>query len=303
MNKAQKKHYDSLYHQHLSALKRQGKSKATIDAYSRALRRITHHFDRCPDRLSINDLKDYFTRLIESHSWSTVKLDRCGLQFFYKHVLAKKWIWVDIVKPPVVRSLPDILTPDELSLIINSTREARYQTYILTAFSMGLRLGEALNLKIGDIDAKRVRVHIRKGKGRKDRFVALPDLTLHALRRYWSSHRNPCFLFPLGKTVEQRSKAKKHMDRGGLQKSFQAIIRGCNIHKRVSIHTLRHCCGTHLVEVGLNLRAIQELLGHESPKTTVLYTQLTESVNQNTIELINTMMGRLSIKLIEENVS
>ncbi len=91
----------------------------------------------------------------------------------------------------MVRSLPDILTPDELSLIINSTREARYQTYILTAFSMGLRLGEALNLKIGDIDAKRVRVHIRKGKGRKDRFVALPDLTLRALRQYWASHRNP----------------------------------------------------------------------------------------------------------------
>ncbi len=301
MNKAQKKRYDSLYQKHLSALKRQGKSKATIDAYSRAVRRITCHFDRCPDRLSINDLKDYFTSLIESHSWSTVKLDRCGLQFFYKHILGKKWRWVDIVKPPVVRSLPDILTPDELSLIINSTREARYQTYILTAFSMGLRLGEALNLKIGDIDAKRVRVHIRKGKGRKDRFVALPDLTLRALRQYWSSHRNPCFLFPLGKTAEERYKAKKHMDRGGLQKSFQTIIQSCNIHKRISIHNLRHCCGTHLVEVGLNLRAIQELLGHESPKTTVLYTQLTESVNQNTIELINTMMGRLSIKLIEEN--
>ena len=105
----------------------------------------------------------------------------------------------------------------------------------------------------------------------------------------------------LGKTAEERYKAKKHMDRGGLQKSFQTIIQSCNIHKRISIHNLRHCCGTHLVEVGLNLRAIQELLGHESPKTTVLYTQLTESVNQNTIELINTMMGRLSIKLIEEN--
>jgi integrase/recombinase XerD len=163
MNKVQQKRYNSLYQKHLSALKRQGKSKATIDAYSRAVRRITNHFDRCPDRLKLDDLKDYFTNLIESHSWSTVKLDRCGLQFFYKHVLAKKWVWVDIVKPPVVRTLPDILTPDELSLIINATRETRYQTYILTAFSMGLRLGEALNLKIGDIDAKRMRVHVCKG--------------------------------------------------------------------------------------------------------------------------------------------
>ncbi len=90
MNKVQKKRYESLYHKHLSALRRQGKSKATIDGYSRAVRRITSHFDRCPDRLSVNDLKDYFASLIETHSWSTVKLDRCGLQFFYKHVLGKK---------------------------------------------------------------------------------------------------------------------------------------------------------------------------------------------------------------------
>lgn len=90
------------------------------------------------------------------------------------------------------------------------------------------------------------------------------------------------------------------MDRGGLQKSFQVIIKDCNIHKRITLHNLRHCCGTHLVEVGLNLRAIQELLGHESPKTTVLYTQLTEPVAQNTSTLINTMMDRLSINMIKE---
>ena len=89
MNKVQQKRYDSLYQKHLSVLKRQGKSKATIDGYSRAVRRITCHFDRCPDRLSVSDLKDYFASLIETHSWSTVKLDRCGLQFFYKHVLGE----------------------------------------------------------------------------------------------------------------------------------------------------------------------------------------------------------------------
>lgn len=187
MNKAQQKRFESLYQQHLNALKRQGKSKATIDAYSRAVRRITTFFDRCPDRLTTNDLKDYFTSLVKSHSWSTVKLDRNGLQFFYKHIINKQWQWIDIVKPPQVKSLPDILTPDEISLIINSTREIRYQTYILTVYSMGLRLGEALNLKVGDIDAKRHRLHVRCGKGRKDRFVTLPDRALLALRQYWST--------------------------------------------------------------------------------------------------------------------
>jgi integrase len=297
MNKAQQKRYQSLYQQHVNALHRQGKAESTIDVYSRAVRRITEYFDRCPDRLSTDDLKEHFTNLVNSHSWSTVKVDRNGLQFFYKHVLDKKWQWVDIVKPPIVKSLPDILTPNEISRMINATRQIRYQTYILTVYSMGLRLGEALNLRVGDIDAERVRVHIRSGKGRKDRFVTLPEVTLAALRKYWTTHRHRTFLFPAGKTVEQQHKAKIPMDRGGLQKSFKVIARSCNIHKQVTIHSLRHCYGAHLVEVGLNLRAIQHELGHECPKTTALYTQLTAPAQQNTAKIINTMVNRLSIKL------
>jgi integrase/recombinase XerD len=297
MNKAQQKRYDSLYQQHVNALHRQGKAKTTIDVYSRAVRRITEYFDRCPDRLTPDDLKEHFTNLVNTHSWSTVKVDRNGLQFFYKHVLDKDWRWVDIVKPPIVKSLPDILTPNEISLMINATRQVRYQTYILTVYSMGLRLGEALNLKVGDIDAERVRVHIRNGKGRKDRFVTLPEITLVALRKYWTTHRHHTLLFPAGKTPQERQKATVPMDRGGLQKSFKAIAHSCNIHKQVTIHSLRHCYGAHLVEAGLNLRAIQHELGHECPKTTAIYTQLTAPAQQNTVEIINTMVSRLSIKL------
>ena len=132
MNKAQQKRYQSLYQQHVNALHRQGKSKSTVDIYSRAVRRVTEYFDRCPDRLTTDDLKQHFTNLVNTHSWSTVKVDRNGLQFFYKHVLDKHWQWVDIVKPPIVKSLPDILTPSEISLMINATRQLRYQTYILT---------------------------------------------------------------------------------------------------------------------------------------------------------------------------
>lgn len=301
MKKAQQKRFDLLYQQHLNALKRQGKSKATIDAYSRPLRRIAAFFDRCPDRLSLDDIKEYFTRLVESHSWSTVKLDRNGLQFFYKHVLNKQWQWVNIIKPPQVRTLPDILTADELSRVINSTREAKYQVYILTVYSMGLRLNEALNLTVGDIDAAHNRVHIRKAKGHKDRFVTLPDVTYTALRQYWCTHRNRRLLFPAGKTFADRGIAKKPMDKGGVQKSFKAIVQSCNIHKHITIHTLRHCYGTHLVEEGVNLRAIQTLLGHECPKTTALYTQLTEPVQQNTTDMINTLVGRLKITLNGED--
>jgi len=300
MNPSQQKRFNSLYQAHVKALKRQGKAKATIDAYARAVRRIAEYFDRCPDRLSVADLKDYFSSLVQSHSWSTVKLDRNGLQFFYKHTLNKQWDWIDIIKPPQVRSLPDILTAEEVALVINSTRELRYQVYILTAYSMGLRLGEALNLKVGDIDAKQQRVHIRNGKGRKDRYVTLPELSLYALRKYWSTHKNPTWLFPEGRSAEQRLVAKRPMSRGGSQKSFKLIVLDCNIHKNITIHSLRHCYGAHLMAAGVHLRAIQQEMGHDSPKTTAVYTQLTEPAAQNANRMINELINGLALRFRED---
>jgi site-specific recombinase XerD len=296
MNPAQHKKYQSLYQQHVNALHRQGKAATTIDVYSRAVRRITEFFDRCPDRLTQDHLKDYFSALVKSHSWSTVKVDRNGLQFFYRHVLNQQWVWVDIVKPPQQRVLPDILTVKEVERVINGTRELRYQTFILTAYGSGLRLGETLNLTVGDIDSERMKVHVRLGKGRKDRFVTLPDASLQALRTYWASHRNPNLLFPNGRTVELRHGATAPMDRGGLQKSFKVIVKSCGIHKQITPHSLRHCYGAHLVEAGLNLRAIQQEMGHECPKTTALYTQLTEVTHQNTSQVINRLVNRLKLK-------
>jgi integrase/recombinase XerD len=297
MNKAQQARFDSLYEQHVNALHRQGKAERTIDSYARAIRRITEFFGLCPDQLTQDHLKDYFSALVKSHSWSTVKVDRNGLQFFYKYVIERPWIWVDIVKPPQKRVLPDILSVKEVERVINGTRELRYQTFILTAYSLGLRLGETLNLRVGDIDSERMKIHVRMGKGKKDRFVTLPDASLKALRAYWVTHRNPQLLFPNGKTAEIRHNATAPMDRGGLQKSFKVIVKSCGIHKQVTPHSLRHCYGAHLVETGLNLRAIQQEMGHECPKTTALYTQLTEVAHQNTSQLINRLMNRLKLKL------
>jgi integrase/recombinase XerD len=301
MNNIEQQHFNLLYQQHLSALKRLGKSDSTIDLYSRPVRRITSFFDRCPDTLKQQDLEAYFESLIHSHSWSTVKTDRNGLQFFYKHVLKIQWTWVDIVKPPQIKTLPDILTQAEISLIINSTRGSRYQTYIFTAYSMGLRLGEALNLKVADIDSARHLVHIRNGKGRKDRFVTLPEKTRLIMRQYWATHRNPTFIFPSGKHANERHHATSFMSRGGTQKSFKAIVKSCGLHKHITIHSLRHCYGTHLVEAGLNLGAIQHQMGHQSPNVTVGYIQMTDTIKQNTREIINNLIEQVDISLYEES--
>ncbi len=116
--------------------------------YARAVRRVAAHFDRCPDRLDAEDLKRYFASLIDRRSWSLVKIERCGLQFFFEHVLGQEWAWVDMLKPPKVQSLPDVLTLDEIARIILATRERRYQTFWWVTYSLGLRLGKTLNLRV-----------------------------------------------------------------------------------------------------------------------------------------------------------
>ncbi len=233
MNQTETNRFDELYQRHLRLLKLQGKSQKTIDAYARAVRRINKHFDCCPDQLTLEQREKYFSDLVESHSWSTVKVDRNGLQFFWKHVLKRDWQWINIVKAPKVQSLPDILTVAEVEQLIGATRKLRYRVFLLATYSMGLRLSETLALQVGDIDGPRKQVHIRRGKGHKDRFVPLPDLTYHALRALWCKHRNPCWLFPnaIG-SAERIGKATTPMDRGGAQAAMKAVVAQCGIKKK-----------------------------------------------------------------------
>jgi integrase len=233
MVSSEQSRFDDLYLRHLRMLKLQGKSNKTIDVYARAVRRVTKHFDCCPDRLTPDQLEIYFGQLVDSHSWSTVKVDRNGLQFFWRHVLKLDWQWVNIIKPPRFHTIPDILTPKEVVKLIGATRKLRFQVFFLTTYSMGLRLEEALSLKVGDIDAQQKRVHIRCGKGNKDRLVPLPEVTYQALRALWCTHRHPDFLFPNAQgSPETIRQAKNHMDRGGVQKTIKLLVAECGIKKK-----------------------------------------------------------------------
>lgn len=237
MKRTEANRFKKLYQRHLRLLKLQGKSQKTIDGYSRAVRRVSEQFDCCPDKLTPEQLETYFGQLVDTHSWSTVKIDRNGLQFFWRHVLKRDWQWVNIIKPPKIYTIPDILSSDEIEKLIGKTRKLRYRVFLLTAYSMGLRLEEALSLQVGDIDAGRKRVHIRRGKGHKDRMIPLPELTLQGLRALWVKHRHPELIFPnaIGslKTIQQ---ATTHMDRGGTQKAMKTVVAECGIKK--SLHSL-----------------------------------------------------------------
>jgi len=290
MNSFEQQRFNHLYQQHLVNLRLQGKRPSTIDAYSRAVRRITEYFDLVPDTLTTADLKQYFDSLIKTHSWSTIKLDRNGLQFFYRYTLDKQWEWLNIIKPPQVKRLPDILTPAQVGLVISHTKKQRYQVFFLTLYSMGLRLSEALNLTIFDIDSKLMQLHIRDGKGGKDRLVPLPSRTLLALRQHWKTHRHPKLIFPgLG------NGKNSPMDKGGVQKAIKKVLRDCKINKLISPHSLRHCFATHLLEQGLDLRSLQVLLGHASLNTTARYAHLTPIKQENSVLAINTLTNKLTL--------
>ena len=225
-----KRHYQN----HLKHLKLKGLQPKTIEAYARAIRRIGAYFDEQINDLSEQQLIDYFTDLLESHSWSAVKLDLYGLKFYYKHVLHQPWVNIDLIKPPKTPRLPDIVTVDEANRLFLKTQLLSYRVFYFTVYSLGLRLGEGLRLQVGDIDAVRQRVHIRDAKGNKDRLVPLPEATLQLLRRFWQAHRNPLLLFPNrhGGLKGART-ASTPLDRGGVQLTLRKVVQACGIKKRL----------------------------------------------------------------------
>ena len=225
--------FEQNYQSHLKHLKLKGLQPKTIEAYSRAIRRVGVYFEHRIDALTERQLADYFTDLLASHSWSSVKLDLYGLKFYYTHVLRKPWVAPGLIKPPKAQRLPDIVTVDEAGRIFQTTGVLSYRVFFFTLYSLGLRLGEGMRLRVGDIDAARNRVHIRDAKGNKDRFVPLPQATLALLRRFWQLHRNPVLLFPNRHGgLKGAQCATTPLDRGGVQLTLRKVAAQCGLKKR-----------------------------------------------------------------------
>jgi integrase/recombinase XerD len=237
MKSSAKALFNKNYQLHLKHLKLKGLQPKTIEAYSRAVRRIGQRFAHRIDTLTRAQLTDYFSELVGSHSWSTVKLDLYGLRFYYAHVLRKPWVAPGLIKPPRTQRLPDIVTVEEAKRLFAATRVLSYRVFFFTLYSLGLRLGEALRLQVGDIDAVRARVHIRDAKGNRDRLVPLPQATHQLLRRFWRVHRNPVLLFPNRHGgLKGAAAATTPLDRGGVQKTLRRVGQACGLKKR-SHHT------------------------------------------------------------------
>ena len=233
MNTAASAHFDRQYQTHLKHLKLKGLQPKTIEAYARAIRRLGGYFSHRIDDLSEAQLTNYFSDLIKTHSWSAVKLDLYGLKFYTTHVLKKPWVMPNLIKPPKTQRLPDIVAVDEAQRLFSATHTLSYRVFYFTLYSLGLRLGEGLALKVSDIDASRARVHVRDAKGNRDRFVPLPAATLTALRCFWTTHRNSVLLFPNRyRGLAGAASATTPLDRGGVQVTLRKVTEACGLKKR-----------------------------------------------------------------------
>lgn len=224
--------FKKYYQKQQKCLRLAGFQPKTIDAYSRAIRRIGNYFNCQIDNLTSDQLLDYFTELLEEHSWSTVKLDLYGLKFFYSRVLNKTWEDIPFIKPPRTSRIPDILSVEQTYKLFAATNRLSYKVFFFTIYSMGLRLGEGIRLTVGDIDSNNMQVHIRNAKGNKDRMVPLPKNTLRVLRDFWKVHRHPHFLFPNRKRgVKNAHLVDMPLDRAGIQTAMKTVVTELGIKK------------------------------------------------------------------------
>ncbi|HEV8131195.1 MAG TPA: site-specific integrase [Acidobacteriota bacterium] len=271
-----------------------GYSSKTQQAYVGAVRQLFAHFNCNPAQLTEEQLRQYFLYLANERKVSrpTATIALCGIKFFYERTLKREWRMLGLIRPRREKKLPVVLSREEVRRILDRVHTPVYRACLKTIYSCGLRLREGSQLQIADIDSGRMALHIH-GKGGKDRYVPLPDRTLGLLREFWKTHRSQPWVFP-ATTRGLKPGAEIHpLTDSSLQKAFKRALGAAGIAKRAHIHSLRHSYATHLLEAGVNLRIIQENLGHGSARTTQIYTHLTAEARAAVMDPLNELMKDL----------
>jgi len=271
-----------------------GMSERTHAGYLRAVR-LADYSKTAPDKITEDQLRRYFLFLKneKKFAYGSLRVAYSGIKFFYTRTCKRDWQTLAQMKLQNVKSLPEVLAIDQVHQIVDAATTPRMAVYFWTVYSLGLRLQEGLNLQVGDIDGQRMMVHVHRGKGAKDRYVSLPSSTLDLLRWYWVTHRHPRFLFPAeGRNHKRASTATTPMSVTAVQGAMKKITKQIDFGKKVSIHTLRHSYGTHLLEAGVSLKAIQKYMGHSSLQTTMVYLHLTETADADARQVIERLFRR-----------
>jgi site-specific recombinase XerD len=258
------------YEPMIQALQLNGKGERTQEAYARAVRMLLDFYHKAPDEITADELQAYFLHRRNVSRWSPATLRICyaGIRFFFEKVLQRDWPLLQLLRAQRERKLPAVLSVEEVRRALGCVRTVHNYAFLTTVYSCGLRLQEGLHLEVADIDSARMMVHVQRGKGAKDRYVPLPTATLGLLRKYWVTHRHPRLLFPAtGRGHQTAPVATTPLAPSSVQGAFRQAVQAAGIHKRqVSLHTLRHCYATHLLEAGVNIRVIQRDHGPHGPR-------------------------------------
>lgn len=245
-------------------------SQKTQTLYVSAVAGLARHYNLSPALLDKDRIQSYLLHLMEERqlAWSTCNVAVAALRFFYTQTLG--WDSMRLGIPPMrsQKKLPEILSIEEIERLFRCASSLKNRVVLMTTYAAGLRVSEVVNLRISDIDSKRMTIKVRQGKGNKDRHTILSDRLLTELRAYYREYKPPVWLFYGSYTGEQ-------MSTGTAQTIYYNAKDRAAITRQGGIHTLRHCFATHLLEAGVDLRTIQSLMGHTSIMTTMNYLRVT----------------------------
>jgi site-specific recombinase XerD len=255
--------------------------------YTYAVANFAAFHGKSPDKLGIEDIREYRLHLMARRLKATSINPIIGaLRFFYGTTLRRKEMVEQIPYARREDTLPAVLTPDEMLRLFKATPDLKNRTALITIYAVGLRISEVVALTIRDINSERMVIEVRQGKGRKDRYVMLSEQLLGILRGYWRRTRPTEWLFP-------GPNPARHLTVRSLQRACREAANAAGLSKAVTVHTLRHSFATHLLEQGVDIRVIQDLLGHRQITSTTRYAR----VAINTIRQIQSPLERLNMDI------
>ena len=276
----------------------QGKSKRTAETYARELRLLTKYYKKPLNRLTEDEIRKYvvYRKVDCKLSATSMRILFCGFKFLFREILGIDYPIFEKMRAQSERRLPDVLTRNEVKTVLNHISTFHCYVFFRTVYSLGLRVSEALHLKIENIDGKRGLLKV-DGKGSKDRYVPLPESTYELLKLYWKTHKNKELIFPaLGRCMKKGPVSKSPMSYSSVQCSLKDAARCAKVKpQKVRAHVLRHSYATHLLEAGVSIRAIQKYLGHATLEQTMVYLHLTSLKEQEGAVVINSLMGQVPL--------
>lgn len=268
-------------------LKLKGYSKRTIKSYLGHISRFIFLSGKNPEFMGENEVNQYLLYMIEDEEASHSYINQIvsALKFLFTKIYKQEDIIINITRPKKERKLPKVLNQDEVFQILKSTLNVKHKAILYLTYSSGLRVSEVVRLKVSDIDSQRMLLHIKQGKGRKDRYSILSKVALEVLYSYYKKYKPKDWLFSGGDV-------DSHLTERSVQKIFSKAKEKSGILKDATVHSLRHSFATHLLEGGTDLRYIQELLGHSSSKTTEIYTHVSNKDLKRIQSPLDTIMNK-----------